>query len=98
MKIIEPPRKQGLYDPQYENDACGVGFLVNIKGKKSNQIIRQALHPYPEDLVIVTKVGARRPPDGSWLPAQRPEDLTAGCNVLLNAVLDRSNAVLPERA
>src|SRR2546423_4122272 len=43
MKLIEPPAKQGLYDPQHEHDACGVGFLVNIKGKKSNQIIRQAL-------------------------------------------------------
>jgi len=43
MKTIEPPPKQGLYDPQYEHDACGVGFLVHIKGKKSNQIIRQAL-------------------------------------------------------
>src|SRR5438034_7956318 len=44
MTIIEPPPKQGLYDPQYEHDACGVGFLVNIKGRKSNQIIRQALN------------------------------------------------------
>src|SRR5437870_3245517 len=43
MKTIEPPPRQGLYDPQYEHDACGVGFLVHIKGKKSNQIIRQAL-------------------------------------------------------
>src|SRR5439155_8498206 len=43
MKRIEPPPKQGLYDPQHEHDACGVGFLVNIKGKKSNQIIRQAI-------------------------------------------------------
>src|SRR2546421_9282806 len=43
MKVTEPPPKQGLYDPQHEHDACGVGFLVNIKGKKSNQIIRQAL-------------------------------------------------------
>src|SRR2546426_3388572 len=43
MKTIEAPPKQGLYDPQYEHDACGVGFLVHIKGKKSNPIIRQAL-------------------------------------------------------
>src|ERR1044071_8820263 len=34
----------------------------------TNQIIREALHPYPEDLVIVTKIGARRGEDGSWLP------------------------------
>jgi len=44
----------------------------------TNQIIRQALHPYPPGLVIVTKLGARRPPDKSWQPAISPEDLTAG--------------------
>src|SRR5580704_17513435 len=44
----------------------------------TNQIIRQALHPYAEGLVIVTKLGARRPPDGSWQPAISPEQLTAG--------------------
>jgi pyridoxine 4-dehydrogenase len=43
----------------------------------TNQIIRQALHPYPAGLVIVTKLGARRPPDGSWQPAISPQDLTA---------------------
>src|SRR5438477_10765144 len=43
MKVTEPPPKQGLYDPQHEHDACGVGSLVSIKGKKSNQIIRQAI-------------------------------------------------------
>lgn len=42
----------------------------------TNQIIRQALHPYTEDLVIVTKVGARRPEDGSWVPAMSQQDLT----------------------
>jgi aryl-alcohol dehydrogenase-like predicted oxidoreductase len=44
----------------------------------TNQIIRQALHPYPAGLVIVTKLGAIRPPDGSWQPATSPQDLTAG--------------------
>jgi len=42
----------------------------------TNQIIREALHPYPDDLVIVTKVGARRPADGSWVPAMSREELT----------------------
>ncbi len=42
----------------------------------TNQIIRDALHPYPEDLVIVTKIGARRGPDASWLPASSPQELT----------------------
>lgn len=41
----------------------------------TNQIIREALHPYPESLVIVTKVGAVRGQDGSWLPAQEADDL-----------------------
>src|SRR5579872_2679393 len=42
-KTIGLPPKQGLYDPQFEHDACGVGFVVNIKGKKSHEIITQAL-------------------------------------------------------
>jgi pyridoxine 4-dehydrogenase len=42
----------------------------------TNQLIREALAPYPDDLVIVTKIGARRGADGSWLPAFSPEALT----------------------
>src|ERR1041385_2170559 len=38
-----PPQPQGLYDPQFEHEACGVGFVVNIKGRKSHAIIQQAL-------------------------------------------------------
>jgi glutamate synthase (ferredoxin) len=37
------PEKQGLYDPQFEHDSCGVGFVVNIKGQKSHKIVRDAL-------------------------------------------------------
>jgi aryl-alcohol dehydrogenase-like predicted oxidoreductase len=44
----------------------------------TNQIIRQALHPYPAGLVIVTKLGARRPSDGSWQSAISPQELIAG--------------------
>jgi len=43
-----------------------------------NDLIREALHPYPEDLKLVTKVGGRRDDKGAWLPAQRPEELRAG--------------------
>ncbi|RUM08778.1 aldo/keto reductase family oxidoreductase [Rhizobium chutanense] len=43
----------------------------------TNRIIREALHPYRDDLVIVTKIGARRGSDGSWIPAFSPEELTA---------------------
>ena len=37
------PPKQGLYDPQFEHDSCGVGFVVNMKGAKSHEIVTQAL-------------------------------------------------------
>src|ERR1700735_4967017 len=43
----------------------------------TNQLIREALHPYSDNLVIVTKIGAKRGPDGSWLPAFSAEDLTS---------------------
>ena len=42
----------------------------------TNQLIREALHPYAQELVIVTKVGARRGADASWNPAQSPAELT----------------------
>jgi pyridoxine 4-dehydrogenase len=42
----------------------------------TNQLICEALHPYPENLVIVTKISARRGADGSWLPALSPQELT----------------------
>jgi aryl-alcohol dehydrogenase-like predicted oxidoreductase len=41
----------------------------------TNRIIREALHPYSDDLTIVTKVSARRGPDGSWIPAMSPDEL-----------------------
>jgi aryl-alcohol dehydrogenase-like predicted oxidoreductase len=44
----------------------------------SNELIYSALHPYPSDLVLVSKVGARRDQTGAWLPANRPEELRAG--------------------
>jgi aryl-alcohol dehydrogenase-like predicted oxidoreductase len=44
----------------------------------TNQIIKQALHPYPDGLVIVTKVGARRRQDKSWIPALSRQELTDG--------------------
>lgn len=43
----------------------------------TNQIIREALHPYPDDLVIVTKIGARRGADASWNPAFSAAELTS---------------------
>jgi glutamate synthase (ferredoxin) len=45
MSMTTPglPPKQGLYDPKFEHDACGIGFVVHIKGQKSHQIVEQAL-------------------------------------------------------
>ncbi len=40
---LGPPARQGLYDPQFEREACGVGFVVNVKGRKSHAIVQQAL-------------------------------------------------------
>ena len=48
-----------------------------------NNVIREALHPYPDDLHIVTKVGFRRNADRAWLPALSPEELTAAVHVNL---------------
>lgn len=44
----------------------------------TNELIREALHPYPSDLVLVTKVGGRRDEAGDWLPAQSPAELRQG--------------------
>ena len=43
MKLTYLPKKQGLYDPQFEHDSCGVGFVCNIKGKKTHDIVKQGL-------------------------------------------------------
>jgi glutamate synthase (ferredoxin) len=42
-RFASAPAKQGLYDPWFEHDSCGVGFVVDMKGRKSNQILKQAI-------------------------------------------------------
>jgi pyridoxine 4-dehydrogenase len=60
----------------------------------SNQLIREALHPYPDNLVIVSKVGAFRDADGGWLPGQRPEQLRSAVEDNLSSLgVDRLGAV-----
>ena len=60
----------------------------------TNQLIREALAPYPDDLVIVTKIGAKRGEDGSWNPAFSPEELThAVHDNLRNLGLERLEVV-----
>ena len=41
--VVKAPEKQGLYDPRNEHDACGMGFVANIKGEQTNEIIRDSL-------------------------------------------------------
>jgi aryl-alcohol dehydrogenase-like predicted oxidoreductase len=52
----------------------------------ANELIHEALHPYPENLVLVSKVGAARDADGGWSPAQRPEQLRAGVEANLRSL------------
>src|ERR1700735_2933902 len=60
----------------------------------TNQIIKQALHPYPDSLVIVTKIGARRGADKSWPHALSPQELTDGIHDnLRNLGVDKLDVV-----
>ena len=78
----------GVYGPPKDHDAAiavlqeaveaGVNHIdtSDFYGPHvTNQLIREALYPYPDDLVIVTKLGARREADKSWKPAQSPAEL-----------------------
>jgi len=80
--VFGPPKDpEGAVAVLREAVAAGVNHIdtSDFYGPHvTNQIIRKALHPYPAGLVIVTKLGARRPADGSWLPAISDEELTAG--------------------
>ena len=49
------PKKQGLYDPRNEHDACGVGFTCHMKGVKSHQIVRDGLSVSYTHLTLPTK-------------------------------------------
>src|SRR5215467_8170826 len=77
------PPKQGLYDPQFEHDACGVGFVVDIAGRKSNEIVRRSL----QVLVNLQHRGAKgceaNTGDGAGILLQIPHDfLKAECKKL----------------
>ncbi|MBI2216597.1 MAG: glutamate synthase large subunit [Candidatus Rokubacteria bacterium] len=83
----EPPNAQGLYDPQHEHDACGVGFVVHVKGEKSHAIVRQAL----EVLKNLQHRGAcgceANTGDGAGILVQMPDRflrrVTARCGITL---------------
>jgi aryl-alcohol dehydrogenase-like predicted oxidoreductase len=78
--VFGPPKDRGAaLTVLREAVACGVNHIdtSDFYGPHvTNQLIREALYPYPDDLVIVTKIGARRGADASWLPAFSPDDLT----------------------
>src|SRR5690348_804181 len=60
----------------------------------ANRLIAEALHPYPRDLVIATKLGGKRLPDKSWAPALRPEELRNGAEEDLRSLrLERLDVV-----
>src|SRR6516225_8886274 len=78
--VFGPPKdRDAAVDVLREAVALGVNHIdtSDYYGPHvTNQLIREALHPYPDDLVIVTKVGAIRGADASWIPALTPADLT----------------------
>jgi aryl-alcohol dehydrogenase-like predicted oxidoreductase len=78
--VFGPPRDHGAaLAVLREAVASGVNHIdtSDFYGPHvTNQVIREALSPYPENLTIVTKVSARRGADGSWIPALSPEELT----------------------
>jgi glutamate synthase (NADPH/NADH) large chain len=81
MDPLEPsyglPPRQGLYDPAFEHDACGVGFVVNVRGRKSNDVVRSALQ-------VLVNLGHRgacgcdpETGDGAGILIQIPHELYA---------------------
>ena len=78
--VFGPPRdRDGALAVLREAVASGIDHIdtSDFYGPHvTNQIIREALHPYADDLVIVTKIGARRGDDGSWNPAFSADELT----------------------
>jgi glutamate synthase (NADPH/NADH) large chain len=82
------PIRQGLYDPRNEHDACGVGFIVHIKGQKSHKIVRQGLQLL-ENLTHRGAVGADpKAGDGAGLLIQIPD-------AFLRAECEKSGITLP---
>src|SRR6516225_5698845 len=81
------PSKQGLYDPQYEHDACGVGFIVDLKGRRSHDLVVKAI----QILVNLEHRGAcgceKNTGDGAGIILQTPhaflERACGGLNIKL---------------
>jgi glutamate synthase (ferredoxin) len=83
MRNYDLPKKQGLYDPAFEHDACGMGFVVNIQGQKSHEIVDEALTVL-ENLSHRGASGAdENTGDGAGILVQIPHDFfKRECEVL----------------
>ena len=93
------PAKQGLYNPTHEHDACGIGFLVHIKGERSNRLVRQAL----EALECLEHRGARgcedNTGDGAGILMQIPHDfLEHACEGVGVDSVSYTHLTLPTKA
>lgn len=89
MHLRNKIKKQGLYDPQYEHDACGVGFVCNIDGKQTNTIILQGLEVL-ERMVHRGAVGSDPlTGDGAGILMQIPD-------VFIRKICKKSRIALPE--
>ncbi len=74
MKYYHLPKKQGLYDPAFEHDACGVGFVCNIKGKKSNEIVHLGLNALKRLLHRGATGADPKTGDGAGILIQTPHE------------------------
>jgi len=90
MTFTKMPEKQGLYSPEFEHDACGMGFVSHIKGRKSHQIVEQAL----EVLVNLSHRGAsgseENTGDGAGILIQLPDSF-------LRQQMETEGVSLPEK-
>jgi pyridoxine 4-dehydrogenase len=93
----EPPRRDEALEILRQCVANGINFLdtADYYGEDvTNRLIAEALYPYPDDLVICTKVGGARKPDKSWIPFNKPENLRSSIeNNLRTLKLDQITLV-----
>ena len=89
MRFKHFPKKQGLYDPSYEHDACGVAFVCNVKGNRTNKLVKQGLEVLNR-MVHRGAVGADPDTgDGAGILIQMP-------HTFFKSVMPSSNIELPE--